>query len=143
MEAVLNADEITNGPTPGNHFRVISSATELLRVIFFQLPSQKTWVVSYHVTVVFGEGTLKSTRTSAPGYSIQPLIKPNFGLYLAIYLLFNGIPFLCQKPNITSQCPYCVQSHPRSQIGSKNWNSSPCRELGGALFSIQTFQNFP
>lgn len=39
MEVALNADEITNGPTPGNHFRVISSATELLRVIFFS-PAQ-------------------------------------------------------------------------------------------------------
>lgn len=34
IEVILNADEIINGPTPGNHFRVISSATELLRVIF-------------------------------------------------------------------------------------------------------------
>lgn len=56
MEVVLNADEIINGPTPGNHFRVISSATELLRVIFFQLPSQKTWVVSYPVTAHWSLG---------------------------------------------------------------------------------------
>lgn len=34
MEVVLNADEIINGPTPGNHFRVISSATELLSHFF-------------------------------------------------------------------------------------------------------------
>lgn len=50
MEVALNADEIINGPTPGNHFGVISSATELLKVIFFHLPSQKTWVVSYPIT---------------------------------------------------------------------------------------------
>lgn len=37
MEVAVNADEIINGPTPGNHFQVISSATELLRVIFFSL----------------------------------------------------------------------------------------------------------
>lgn len=35
MEVALNADEIINDPTPGNHLWVISSATELLRVSFF------------------------------------------------------------------------------------------------------------
>lgn len=37
MEVALNADEIINGPTLGNHLLVISSASELLRVIFFPL----------------------------------------------------------------------------------------------------------
>lgn len=50
MEVALNADEIINGPTPGNHFQVISSSTELLRVFFFHLPSQKTQVVHYPTT---------------------------------------------------------------------------------------------
>jgi len=50
VKVALNADEIINGPIPGNHFQVISSVTELLRVIFFQLPSQKTWAVSYPIT---------------------------------------------------------------------------------------------
>lgn len=57
MEVAVNADEIINGPTPGNHFQVISSATELLRVIFFfHLPSQKTWVVRYPVTAEWSLG---------------------------------------------------------------------------------------
>lgn len=82
MEVAVNADEIINGPTPGNHFQVISSATELLRVIFFSLaqPENLGGSLPRHCWVVFGEGTLRSSSTWAPGYTTQSLIKPSPGL---------------------------------------------------------------
>lgn len=76
MEVALNADEIINGPTPGNHLQVISSATELLRVIFFHLPSQKTWVVNYPITSLWGRGTQKLKYLSSQIRSAV-LIKPS------------------------------------------------------------------
>lgn len=41
---VLNADEVINGPTPGNHFWVISSATELPKVNCFQPGNLGAWL---------------------------------------------------------------------------------------------------
>lgn len=63
MEVALNADEIINGPTPGNHLLVISSATELLRVIFFStcLARKLGWLVT--PSLPFGEGGLRISST--------------------------------------------------------------------------------